>query len=407
MQKPLLLAEISGLFGPVSVPERILQKIWWSGDFTQSGMRALGGKPLRCVRPGRWNHEEGPDFIGAVLEIAGETVTGDVEVHFYAEDWLAHGHGSDPMFDNVVLHVLLFPPRRATPLPTLSGRVPETFVMLPHLREDLEDYANREALLALESREKSAWHEALASLAEDARLPLLCAKARDRWGQKVRFARQRLNTHGWEEACHQLALETLGLRRNRAPMSALALAHPSARMRGARADALFDERREEWKLAGLRPANHPLRRLRQYLDLLGARPDWPARLAAWGANLPGRNGALLPPETVRFRRALRLPDVARNLSTAVFADTIGGTRMHTLTVDALLPLLAARAIERGGETGIEPETCERHWFHWWLGDVPDRLAADLRPELPAEGRFPLIIANGLFQGLLQLGHELG
>jgi len=398
-KKTPLLAEISGLFGPVSVPERILQKIWWRGDFTQTGMRTLSGKPLRRVRPGRWNHNEGPDFIGAVLEIGGEVVQGDVEVHFYAEDWRAHGHERDPMFDNVALHVLLFPPRKQQPLPTLSGREPETLILLPQLREDLEDYANREALLALESREKSAWYEALVAHAEDTRLPLLREKAAERWRQKIRFAKQRLDNHGWNEACHQLTLETLGLRRNRAPMSALAAKHPLAQMRGARATVLFDEQRDAWKLSGQRPANHPLRRLHQYLDILGGRPEWPAALVKWGESITAVRAADTT-DTARFRRLRCISETVRKLQKDVFAGGLGGTRLNTLAVDALLPLLAVRE--------PSPEVFERYWFHWQLGDVPERLAADLRSQLPPDdtGKIP-VIGNGLFQGLLQLSHELG
>ena len=39
--------------------------------------------------PGIWNKEEGPDFKGAVLEIDGQSMRGDVEIHFYASDCLS------------------------------------------------------------------------------------------------------------------------------------------------------------------------------------------------------------------------------------------------------------------------------------------------------------------------------
>ena len=52
---------------------------------------------------------EGPDFLGAEIEIAGSTVLGDVEIHFRSSDWRAHGHHENPSFERVVLHVILFP----------------------------------------------------------------------------------------------------------------------------------------------------------------------------------------------------------------------------------------------------------------------------------------------------------
>lgn len=397
--KPLLLAEISGLYGPVCIPEHVLQKIWWRGDFHQEDMRTLSGKALRCVKPGRWNKQEGPDFIGASLEIDGRLVQGDVEVHFYSTDWQAHGHNDDPAFDNVVLHVLLFPPRNGAPPSTRSGRTPEMFVLLAHLNEDLEDYAEREALLALESRDKSGLCTALLAHPEEQRLPLLRAKAAGRWRQKVRFALQRLEAHGWENACHQLALETLGLKRNRAPMSALAQSHPPGAMRTMDAAALFEEHRERWHLAGLRPANHPLRRLQQYLSLLDARPDWAARLIEWGAGLQVDAGVAAPGvETARFRKAVHFSGIASRLQDELLNGAIGGTRFHTLVVDALLPLLAAQ--------GVAPDACARYWYHWHLGDAPANLHG-LCAQLPQVDVRAPVLCNGLFQGLLQLSYELG
>jgi hypothetical protein len=402
--KPLLLAEISGPYGPVSIAERVLQKIWWRGDFQQGGLRTLSGKPLRRVKAGRWNHAEGPDFIGAVLDIDGKIVQGDVEVHFYAEDWKSHGHNADPAFNNVVLHLLLFPPRfAAAQQSTCSGRTPETLVLLPCLQEDLEDYANREALVSLEAREKSGWHETLLAQDEGVRLRLLREKAETRWQQKIRFAKQRLETHGWDEACHQLALETLGLKRNRAPMSALALRHPLREMNGANANSLFAEQRSLWRLAGMRPANHPLRRLRQYLDVLKTNPAWPSRLREWGVAL-SEEAPLSPDssaghDTARFRKTHRLSATTKRLENELFSTAIGGTRLHTLAVDALLPLLAA--------DGVAVEMCARHWYHWQLGDVPAKLVAGLREELPPEDEKIPVMCNGLFQGLLQLSHEHG
>lgn len=401
--KPLLLAEISGPYGPVTIPERILQKIWWRGDFQQGSLRTLSGKPVRRVKAGRWNHAEGPDFIDAVLNVDGKIIQGDVEVHFYAEDWKAHGHDSDPAFNNVVLHLLLFPPRHAATLqPTLSGRNPEALVLLPWLREDLEDYANREALVALEAREKSGWHEVLLAKPEEERLPLLREKAKSRWQQKIRFAKQRLDTHGWEEACHQLTLETLGLKRNRAPMSALALRHPLREMCGNAANSLFAEQRSLWHLAGMRPANHPLRRIQQYLDVIKENPVWPENLREWGLSLSAAvplSPSALTNDTARFRKTHRFSATTKRLEKSLFAGCIGGTRLHTLAVDALLPLLAAN--------GIAPDACAAHWYHWQLGDVPAALVIGLREELPPEDEKIPVVCNGLFQGLLQISFEHG
>ncbi|MDR2430537.1 MAG: DUF2851 family protein [Puniceicoccales bacterium] len=403
--KTLRLAEITGPYGPVSISERVLQKIWWTGDCIQEGLRTLSGKTLRLINPGDWNHFEGPDFTGALIELDGRPVHGDIEAHFYAEDWRAHGHHNDPAYDKVVLHLLLFPPRGTQPEYTHSGRPLETLVLLPFLSEDIEDCVNSDALHALESREQTRWQEILDAHPAGSRHRLLQEKAAARWSQKVRFARHRLAAHGWRESCHQLALETLGLRRNRAPMTALSLRHPLDAMRDATAGALFEEQRGQWRLAGNRPPNHPRRRLEQYLSLLSARPDWPEGVKKWGETLSSTTSIAHTHDSARFRKSTRFSAMARHLRENTLAGTIGGTRFHTLVCDALLPLLAAQS---GGDGEATPlEGYARHWYHWPVGDVPSKLITHLHAQLPPEYIPAPVIGNGLFQGLLQLSHENG
>ena len=54
--------EIQGLYGSYSVPESVLQNIWFNGDFNHKGLRTLSGKSISILNPGRLNDNEGPDF---------------------------------------------------------------------------------------------------------------------------------------------------------------------------------------------------------------------------------------------------------------------------------------------------------------------------------------------------------
>ena len=108
-----VVAELQGIHGAFSFPERILQKIWLRGDFDRAAARLTDGRAVRIIDPGRWNLLGGPDFKQARLRFGGEgdpVTTGDVEVHLRAADWDAHGHVRDRAYDDVVLHVVLFPP---------------------------------------------------------------------------------------------------------------------------------------------------------------------------------------------------------------------------------------------------------------------------------------------------------
>ena len=103
--------EIQGLYGAFSVSERLLQKIWLRQDAAFSGAYTHSGKRIEVLHVGRWNHGAGPDFKAAHLRIDGQSVQGDIEVHFHASDWQAHGHHQDVNFDRVILHLVLFPPK--------------------------------------------------------------------------------------------------------------------------------------------------------------------------------------------------------------------------------------------------------------------------------------------------------
>ncbi|MFP6887875.1 MAG: hypothetical protein VB997_09945, partial [Opitutales bacterium] len=194
----------------------------------------------------------------------------------------------------------------------------------------------------------------------------------------------RLSGENWAEVCHQFALEVLGYRRNRSPMGSLALRHPLSELSQKKADAetLFREKEGEWKLAGLRPANHPKTRLAQYLDLVGTQPDWPVRLASLSP-VSGKG------ETTR--KSLGLAELQKRIKSEVFAGKIGGSRLDTLVVDGLLPLLAARL-----QTDLFP-----HWHHWYAGDLPPKLKSFLRESGTAGPGTGEPFSNGLLQGALR------
>ncbi len=204
------VAEMQGWYGPYTVSERVVQKIWLRGNFRADNLRTLSGKALRIRHPGRWNLQEGPDFHGGEWELDGRRVRGDVEVHFQARDWQAHGHGQDPNYAGVALHVLLFPPAANEVVPrTIQGESPEQVVLIEHLEHDLEDYAAEEALLAAEGRDPLGPLEEFLRRPPADRLARLLDRALHRWRQKRSFAAHRIVKSGFAEACHQLTLEAL------------------------------------------------------------------------------------------------------------------------------------------------------------------------------------------------------
>ena len=198
-----LVAEIQGLYGPVTVTEALLQRIWQRGDFAQDHLTTLDGLPLCIHRRGSWNRYEGPDFNQAEIEVAEQHLIGDVEIHFYARDWFYHGHDRDPNFARVILHVVLFEPsakERAT-LEAQSDTQRHILVLLPLLEQDIEAYATEEeAFLAIERHIGDEDVDPWLAMELHQRRRLLKDKALLRWQQKRQFAEQRLAQSGWNEA---------------------------------------------------------------------------------------------------------------------------------------------------------------------------------------------------------------
>lgn len=385
------VAELQGLYGAFSFPEKLLQKIWLRGDFERATARVNDGRPVRIRHPGKWNLLGGPDFIGARLcfgPATGPEVNGDVELHLQAGDWEAHGHAADPAYDRVILHVVLFPPEAGHVTRGANGREIPVLVLLPRLHRALEEFAADEAVETLANRAISRLPDELGALPVTELAALLQRHAAARWRQKVHYARQRLARLGWTEACHHAALEILGFRFNRAPMLRLAGEFPLAAWtdHSVAPDALFEHEREGWSLQGVRPANHPRTRLRQYAAWVRERPDWPARAKTLAGRLPVVEAGAT---TREVRRRHHCSALRSDFADVMGGGVVGGSRLDNLVCDGLLPLLAADSGRDWG--GL--------WYHWPTGDLPAGLTGGLRQLGIFDGRGQPA-CHGAAQGLL-------
>ena len=380
--------ELQGLYGPFSLTERVVQRIWARGDYYDEGLRTVSGRYLEVLDPGRWNFQEGPDFKEARIRLDGEAYTGDVEIHFKPEDWFAHAHACNPNFDRVILHVVLQAGAKdSVTCRTRRGDAPETLVLLPLLECDLEAYAMDEALVDLERVNELAWVEAFLELNPAERERRLLEGADVRWSQKLAFAKKRLAGSDWGAACHQLVLEVLGYSRNRAPMHRLALEYSLEEFsRDLSVDSIFEGLRGKWRLQGLRPANHPKKRLLQYAAICRRAPDWPVRLRRVLADA----SQISDRSTRAFRRRVGLGALREAIAQEVFGSILGGTRLDTMICDAILPLAEAAGVCKASEI----------WRHWYPGDFPPKLAGFLKDSGLVDAKNPK--SNGRCQGALAL-----
>ena len=87
--------------------EDFLHFVWRLRRFRQKGLQTTTGDAVEVLVPGQHNHNAGPDFLDARIRIGGTLWAGNVEMHLRSSQWLAHGHETDPNYDNVILHVVL------------------------------------------------------------------------------------------------------------------------------------------------------------------------------------------------------------------------------------------------------------------------------------------------------------
>jgi hypothetical protein len=90
------------------IDEDFLHFLWKNQQLTGIVLTPATGRSVRVMDPGLHNHDAGPDFLNAKVEIDGTIWAGNVELHINASDWIRHGHASDHAYDSVVLHVVYF-----------------------------------------------------------------------------------------------------------------------------------------------------------------------------------------------------------------------------------------------------------------------------------------------------------
>lgn len=352
MKMASLVQEAPGLYGNVRIEEEIIQWIWNEKLLLLDDLRTECGKKLILQKSGHWNRaEEGPDFRESSLCIDGMEQQGDVEVHFHARDWKAHGHHRDPAYNSVILHVLLFPSRNPAYTRSETGKPIPHLVLLPYLLQGIEEYAEEWAIRKLSGEDPfSSSHEKPKHLSDQ------CIElSKKRWVGKVNFAQNRIARNSWSEACHQWFLEVLGFPRNQANMHRLALRYPLKHWReGIDVEKLYAQI-AGWKTKGMRPANFPILRLSQYAEFAQLRPNWPELLATcdFSSLIPVEEGS---------RKALGLTKRSQDWRLDFLGSVFGAKRSNTLLVDCCLPLWSAKNNRDGFAL----------WHHWPAGDFPQK-----------------------------------
>lgn len=85
--------------------ERLMQYLW-QYRLIEPRAETVDGEEVSVIDPGLINHDAGPDFFNAKIQIGERLWCGNVEIHVKASDWYRHGHQNDRNYDSVILHVV-------------------------------------------------------------------------------------------------------------------------------------------------------------------------------------------------------------------------------------------------------------------------------------------------------------
>ena len=86
--------------------EDFLHYVWKFQKFDVGQFLTSNNESLHIRNQGSHNLNSGPDFFNSQIELDGQLWAGNVEIHLKSSDWYAHGHETDPAYDNVILHVV-------------------------------------------------------------------------------------------------------------------------------------------------------------------------------------------------------------------------------------------------------------------------------------------------------------
>ena len=405
--------------------ERLVQAIWQHQRVRRSELKTTEGKSVRVLHPGFASLEGGPDFRGAVLQIGDKApFSGDVEVDLRAAGWRAHGHDRNPNFKNVLLHVVwedddrVHAPAHSNDSTANQQRFHSTILPLKNVLDaplaELSLSLENESLRSLPENLRGKCCAPLRELGEIEVARLLNHAGQVRFENKAAEFRARAKNVGWEQALWDSLFRALGYKHNIWPMQHLAelrtrlleslpgrqsemLLALQARLLGisgllpdelTRTEKSTDsylkriwgfwwrERdifsdvllpRMVWRFHGLRPSNHPRRRLALASHWM-ANKDFISKIEKWIAN--AKDGEI---PRVACRRLTDILKVERDdfwswhltlksVRSKTPQPLLGESRVTDLAVNVILPWLWTRAAE-GGNEKIKSEV-ERRFFSW-------------------------------------------
>ena len=229
----LAVAEEAAEANPPLPAEIEIQRLWAQGLLATHGETERHGS-VRILDAGQWNRGAGADFLRAEIEIGGEIKRGDIEIDPEAQDWERHGHGANPDFNEVMLHIVLTRPPQGWYTRNAQHREVPVLYMPPEIWQQASGQTPQQATVQL-----PRCAAPLASMPVEHIQSLLKAAAAHRADKKRKLFRAKARQCGDEQAWYEALAETLGYSANKSAMRLLASRAPLKQLSGREEAILF------------------------------------------------------------------------------------------------------------------------------------------------------------------------
>lgn len=289
-------AEWSKPLAPEELPSLPSLHAAWAAGLPDCCGTCSTGAPVRIISPGTWNRSSGPDFLHAEVAIGGARRRGAIHLTRCPEDWAEAGCMHSGAYDGVILHVSACAPQGAWVTQNSRREELPLFVLPPQIvRRALDAPFHAPAPAADEAASCP-----LSGAGADSIIQLLQSAAAFRLQRKRRRFLVRSEAVGESQARYEAWAETLGYSANKIAMGLLAARVPLVEARKNPEPLLFGtagflvpvlperavpeahayhsriweawwpdrdrfelrgERALPWSFTGLRPHNHPHRRV--------------------------------------------------------------------------------------------------------------------------------------------------
>lgn len=194
--------------------ENLLQFIWQYSLYQPQSLTTTEGEPITVVTPGKRNTDAGPDFHEARVRIGNTLLVGNIELHVNSSDWLRHGHQHDPVYQNVILHVVYKDDK-----PSLKNNFP-VLELAPHIPA----YIPHQYTTLLHTASVLPCSNALNGVNELVKESWLSRLLAERWEMKLTEWKELLEQSAgdWRNLLYWRLAANFGFKTNAAPFLALA-----------------------------------------------------------------------------------------------------------------------------------------------------------------------------------------